>query len=237
MELQDPADGGVMLAGRRLSVEWAREALSSYPPTTVICYDLGGDPEGSPAPSDGLGLVDFGRAVLIDAGISGAEAAGLLKAARSAHDRGLWSSVDMEERLEDADPFERGGLYDRASDLYSHLRQVTGVGPTKATKLLHLKRPWLYPIVDSKVRELYDEPAREAAGVNPRAGEEGWSRVFWDPIREDLLTNLEVLGELKAWAAGHELEHLQRVGRLSRLRIQDMLAWKLARETRGDDVS
>lgn len=192
MKLQAPDDDGVMLAGRRLSVEWAREALSSYPPTTVICYDLGGDPEGSPAPSDGLTLVDFGRAVLIDAGISGAEAAGLLEAARSSQEDGLWSAVTMEARLEDADPLERGGLYDRANVLYEHLRAITGVGQTKASKLLHLKRPWLYPIVDSKVRELYDEPAREAARVNPRAGEEGWSRVYWDPIREDLLTNLEV---------------------------------------------
>ena len=58
-------------------------------------------------------------------------------------------------------------------DLYLPLLDIPGVSHAKASKLLHLKRPALFPILDSKLMALYRRPAAEAANAIPSLVTEG----------------------------------------------------------------
>lgn len=65
-----------------------------------------------------------------------------------------WAAAPIEAQLVEADPNISGELYDRAEALYDHFRTAAPrrVGVAKISKVLHLKRPGLFPILDSKVR-------------------------------------------------------------------------------------
>ncbi|MCA1702676.1 MAG: DUF6308 family protein [Actinobacteria bacterium] len=65
-----------------------------------------------------------------------------------------WHLVPADARLADADP--EGDLYWRAAELYGHFTTLHGVGDAIASKLLHLKRPAVFPILDALIREAYD---------------------------------------------------------------------------------
>jgi hypothetical protein len=55
--------------------------------------------------------------------------------------------------LADADPDATGGDFDHAADLYWYFTspdRIRGVGVAKLHKVLHVKRPGLYPILDKQ---------------------------------------------------------------------------------------
>jgi hypothetical protein len=231
----EPSDPRVMLiAGRKVTLERAERLVRDIPVPAVLHYDIGGDARGWPAPSDGLTVTDIGRVAFLDAEINGTDAARLLDASRDvpAGPGGLWDAVPHWATLEMADPASVPGLYDDALALYEHFHKVRGIGPAKASKLLHLKRPALYPIVDTKVMDLYRATGAPAAAAksNPRSKDRGWKEVFWDVIRNDLITNRRCLYELHqllvaAGTGGDEKAAL--LGRLGPLRLLGAILWRL----------
>jgi hypothetical protein len=56
----------------------------------------------------------------------------------------------------------------------------SGIGPARRSRQLHLKRPWLVPIADTRVVRTY----RNRAGN--WAASLGQASAFWEPAREDL---------------------------------------------------
>lgn len=101
-----------------------------------------------------------------------------------------WAAVPIDAQLVDADPHVSGELYDRAEALYDHFRTAAPrhVGVAKISKVLHLKRPGLFPILDSKVMAFYRLHARAAAARYPHRGRRA---MFWAAIRDDVCANLD----------------------------------------------
>lgn len=81
----------------------------------------------------------------------------------------LLEAIPVDAQLRDADPAKYDGLYDAMSALYVALLGP-GVRDSKVSKVLHLKRPSLYPILDSALAKFYRPAAREAASRYPERG-------------------------------------------------------------------
>jgi hypothetical protein len=141
----------------------------------------------------------------------------------------LWGAVPPDTRLADADPSVHGGLYDHALALFDHFHKAgkRGIGYGKISKVLHLKRPHLYPILDSKLRDAYRGPAAAAAQrfQQHRPGVR-WS--FWAAVRDDVLNpaNVEALKAVRTEMRAHENELVRRAAELSDVRLLDILAWR-----------
>ena len=71
-------------------------------------------------------------------------------------------------------------LYRAATAPYDKYR-LTNIGQAKRSKLLHLKRPWLVPIADTRVTAAY----RDRSGA--WAEELGIASGHWEAAREDLI--------------------------------------------------
>lgn len=86
------------------------------------------------------------------------------------------------------------------------LRGLSGVGPTITHKVLHHKRPWLFPIVDT-----------ETVNRLSRCGSE------WQTLHAELTNQVDPFKHLERWFAG---QAIKRGGvLLTRLRIHDILLW------------
>lgn len=86
------------------------------------------------------------------------------------------------------------------------LRGLSGVGPTITHKVLHHKRPWLFPIVDTKTVERLS-----------RCGGE------WQTLHAELTNQVGQFKHLEQWFAGQAIERGGVL--LTRLRIHDILLW------------
>jgi hypothetical protein len=180
-------------------------------PDTLAYYDFAGACT-APHPHDTVDLSDAGRLVVINARLTADDVPTMIAAAAEAP----WGLVDWEEDLITApDPED---LLGRAEKLYDHFRyfRERGLGPTRTHKLLHLKRPAVYPIVDSVVRRTYKRHAERAAEVRGRGGTH-----YWLALAEELRVNGEVFAALRE-ALGD-----QRIGQLSTPRLFDILIWSL----------
>ncbi len=102
---------------------------------------------------------------------------------------------------EQAEPLDAHGV---GSRLYAGLRELPGIGPTRASKLLARKRPRLFPIRDEVVAMVL-----------------GLGREFWEPLRQALRAQDGALdSRLRRLHAGAGL-----APEVSRLRVFDVLAW------------
>lgn len=202
-----------------LETETAAALLAGYPPETLDAYDAG--------PSSGLdcvGPAEIGRLIVIEP-LSQAVARSLVKAATDAP----WHLVPVDARLADADP--EGDLYWRAAELYGHFTRFHGVGDAIASKLLHLKRPAFFPILDALIRDAYDRGARAAYEQGKRCRHQlpHADRLYWAAIRADLVrpsNNLALATLRNALALGGE-SHEQRLARESDVRLIDMIVWRI----------
>lgn len=187
---------------------------------TVRYYDYRGTE--AITPSDGVTLEDLGRMALMNPRLSGNDCALMLKVGNDA--AVPWDAVPHGANLVDADPEEEAGLYDRAQALYKHFTTKSGIGDAKASKLLHIKRPYLFPVLDKEVRDFYDGAARKAAKSSDR-----WrstrSRLYWVAIRNDVIEGQQELAAIKAILA----PDAPLVAALPDVRILDILAWELTR--------
>jgi hypothetical protein len=135
-----------------------------------------------------------------------------------------WAHTDPSADLGDADPGHEGGLYDRANALYQHFRTDAprNVNMAKISKVLHLKRPALIPLLDSHLERRYRRLARQAALRYPARG---YSRLYWAAIRDDLLLNRDSITALRSRLAEDDREAVRRLIQLSDLRVLDILTW------------
>ncbi len=110
--------------------------------------------------------------------------------------------ADIDLWSDDSDRVE--GSLSAARDLYRALKDLSGVGPVTASKLLARKRPRLIPISDSVIQR--------ALGLKP-------SDPFWEPLRT-ALSESDVLAAIrKMRPSGFEW--------LSELRVLDIAIWML----------
>ncbi len=185
---------------------------------TVAKYDLGGS--GQP---DVLATDEVTRTRIIASRISAAESAWFVDRASSAP----WKTVPADASLADADPAEPDGLYAAAIALYEHFRDAApkGVAIAKIHKVLHLKRPALIPILDSRVLAAYGPAAAEAARRHPNLGAR---RLNWAAIREDLIdeSNARALAEVRDRLAADEDTAVRVMARLTDLRLLDAVTWR-----------
>ncbi len=97
--------------------------------------------------------------------------------------------------------------------------RFTNIGQAKRSKLLHLKRPWMVPIADTRVTAVYGD--RSAAW----AAELGVASGRWEAVREDLTAAVGDFEWLTAKLRTRREPAIQRLSRLTSLRLLDILAW------------
>lgn len=209
----------VFVAGRdAFTVEGAVEVLTSYEArfgATVLHYDLGGPDEIDL--DDGVSTTDLGRMVLINAGLDGKDGATLLAFDLAGGLRGL--GIDL--RLEDVDQRapETDDVYAQMNAVWRDLMALPNIKEAKVSKLLHLKRPELFPIIDSRILKIY----RSAADESDRSL--GWTvRHYWSAIAADVRANQGAFTQIRHLLMGASSSS-RRLVYLSDLRMQDILAW------------
>lgn len=211
-----------VVAGRRILQPTLRIiAYVRHHAGTVRRYDLGG--EGDPYL---LAASEVSRTRIIRSRISNKHRDWFVS--RAAQGRHLWRAVPPTACLAEADPQMHGQLYDDADALFAHflVPREHGVGVGKVSKVLHLKRPHLYPILDSQLAARYRELAA-AAAQRYGAQRHGLSRMFWAAIRDDLVnsTNVAAPARVRRNLASHSDELVRQAADLSDVRLLDILAW------------
>jgi hypothetical protein len=195
------------------------QALRNYAARTktVSQFDLAGtgDPEV-------LTAEEIARTRIISSRISRREASWLLQRSINAP----WSHVPADADLRLADPARRNELYDAMTQLYNHFRHEAprGVATAKVSKVLHLKRPALFPLLDSHVTRVYRKPARAHARLHP---DRCASHLYWAAIRSDLIAASDggILDELRQQLADDSATAVRKLGNLTDLRLLDICAW------------
>lgn len=119
-----------------------------------------------------------------------------------------------------ADPALDDGTYEAMDRLFKLMTDVPGVGWAKASKILHFKRPHLYPILDSRLVDMYQGPAALAAQAYPGRG---FTSMYWAAIRMDVMANRSALRELRATLLTQA--QLVRLADLSDVRMLDIFSW------------
>ena len=218
------AEQSVTVAGSTLSMAEAEHRLLEYAARhgeTLRWYDYGGDPDAGIRPSDGIALEDLGRLALIDTELTGRDAAALLGEITRGVD---WGIIGRDERLEDA--VYGGELQHRMREMWSQVRRPN-IANAKVSKLLHMKRPHMFPILDKQVRQLYWERAREVGAEYPMPAGQHVQRLFLEAIRQDVVASSDALDQLRAGFAG-ETGPAGWLAGLTTLRVFDILAWRPA---------
>ncbi|MDZ4092402.1 MAG: DUF6308 family protein [Arthrobacter sp.] len=205
----------ITIAGRTLSepVKTLIDYTKRYA-GTLATYDFGnkGDPNI-------LTADDIWTTRIIHSRFSHAERSALEE--RSSIWSENWAAIAPTACIVDADPEIEDGLYDAMQKLYSLMTDLHGVGWAKASKVLHFKRPDLYPILDSRLMDLYRDAATRAARQYKKRG---LTRMYWAAIRIDVMANTDALKKLREDlnTQGNETSKLSA---LSDLRILDILSW------------
>jgi len=208
--------GDITIVGERVTdpferlVDYAHEYAGK-----LVRYDLAG--RGAP---DSLSRTEVERTRVIASRISNRERDWFLQRGQDAP----WTEVDADADLDRADPADEHGVYDKANALYEHFRADAprGVNMAKISKVLHLKRPALIPLLDSHLERRYRRLARQAALRHPARG---YRRMYWAAVRDDLIANREGIAALKQRCAEDERETVRRVSKLTDLRVMDILTW------------
>lgn len=216
----------------------ARYLVEEYPRPTVKLYDL-----GDRSPRDKVTTDDIGRMVVFAARLDYKRAVRYLDGPLAP----AWPSKSDKSMKLEADPGLADDEWlgsDRVTQAYDLFRSINGTGThyAQTSKLLHLKWPAFYPIVDSRLRETFGNTILELFNDNRRQLEQKrplkrWGRVdvraYWLAFRHDLIDNQErgALAALRAAIESHPVEtkadreHRDNLGRVLDLRLLDMLAW------------
>jgi hypothetical protein len=200
-----------------------RQYARNYP-RTIREYDLGdvGDP-------DVLTEAEAWRSRIINSHLTYGERDEVVKRAASAP----WASVPAGADLVDADPAVPAGLFASMAKLYwafTWPERISGVAVAKLHKILHPKRPGLYPILDERIKSLYKpcaaawtERLRHLEGITAND-----SPPYWAAFRDDLVRNRDLLEDCKIRLAEDEDETVRLMAMLTCLRLQDIIAWMIA---------
>lgn len=205
----------IVIAGRVRSISECVDELRQYPGRTIIRYDLPGPGHPTPLTRD-----EVARTRSVYSRISDHQLRWFVERTASAP----WPPADADLRR--AEPNIRRGLYDQLEAFYRHFEEdaPSRVGRSKISKVLHIKRPAAFPILDSKVADVYLQNAMQAVERYPRLKYE--KVAYWVAIRDDLIANTEseALPELRAalgdkGTLGAHLDHI------TDLRLLDILTW------------
>jgi len=217
---------GLCIAGRTVDDPmpiW-RDYARSYP-RTIREYDLG--VRGHPYC---LTADEAWRSRIINSRLTRSECQEL--AARAAAPSCPWRDVPEDAGLSGADPAAQGGDFDQAARLYWHFtwpERIHGVRVAKVHKVLHIKRPALYPILDDKVRDLYRDSAKpwvdELVRLEVTLED---SPPYWAAIRQDVVCNEPRLDVYRHELAADDDETVALMARLTDLRLLDIAAWRIA---------
>lgn len=193
-------------------------------PRTIRDYDFGarGDPQV-------LTEAEAWRSRIINSRLTRSECDQVVRRALSAP----WVSVPVDADLVDADPSEPGRLFANATRLYWSFtwpERIPGVAVAKVHKILHLKRPGLYPILDERVKRLYRPCAAEWTSRLSHLGGATLadSPPYWSAFRDDLVRNCDVLRAYQAQMGEDEDGVVRTMAKLTCLRLQDIIAWMVA---------
>jgi hypothetical protein len=141
-----------------------------------------------------------------------------------------WSAVKPKWTLRDADPLQTGGVFDFAAQVFDvYLAAAeSGINVGKISKVLHLVRPSLFPVLDSRIRAAYWQLALDAAIAIRRSRPDfPYQRSFWAAIRDDLVANEDSLKALRKSAATHENARVRFMAiEISDVRLLDILVWQ-----------
>ncbi|GAA1356145.1 hypothetical protein GCM10009636_24950 [Arthrobacter koreensis] len=209
----------ITVAGRLRTLQEALAVLERYPRKTPATFDYPGGGE-----LDRLTVEEVIRTRKISSRISNKEVAYFVEVSAAAP----WISFAAD--LADAGP--ESTLFAAMTDLYLHFAEGSpkGVSFAKISKVLHLKQPSLFPILDSHIARSYAPAAKMLHTDYPQLG---WRRRTWLAVRNDLL-------EVRASGALTELRHLLRsyesddankqqqvrlLDGLTDLRLLDILVW------------
>lgn len=208
------------VAGRIRTVSEALEVMRKYPYKTPVAFDFVG--AGEPGK---LTVDEVMRTRKVSSRMSRKEAAYFVDGASTAP----W--VDASADLADADPHQ-AGLFDAMSALYWHFAEPApkGVSIAKVSKVLYMKYPQLYPILDTHLMKAYAPAIKNLKGEFPELGRR---RKAWIAVRTDLLQAREsgALEKLRSDLRGFEGKDEQERTRvramdtLSDLRLLDILVW------------
>lgn len=208
------------VAGKIRSMEDALGVFEQYPHKTPAAFDFVG-----PGEPGVLTAVEVIRTRKISSRISNKELPFFVETASTAP----W--MDASADLAEADP-TNGHLFPSMTDLYWHFaeRAPKGVSVAKISKVLHLKMPNLFPILDSHLARSYAPATKMLRIAYPQFG---WRRRTWIAVRNDLLAarTSGALDELRGRIRGYETtdtkksDHVQRMDHLTDLRLLDILVW------------
>lgn len=177
---------------------------------TLTWFDRVGSPP-DPSPNE-ITLADLARITAINARLRAGNINTLMTRKKASS---LLAQVPTDTALTEITPEDT--VWSKASELYEAFR-VSGIGQARRSKLLHLKRPHLIPIWDSRVQRAYPRRLFGAAGGR-------WARV-----REDMLANsadnIHVRDLLHDRASDGSIP-AARSASLTDLRLHDIVAWSL----------
>jgi hypothetical protein len=211
MERTKVTDTQLYVVGEPISIVDALARLSRYP-SRPARYDLPG-----PGLPDAITNDEIRRTRAVSSRISQVQGEWFINRGCSAP----WVPVDAD--LREADPAAADGLYDAMLALYAHFESdaPSGVSLAKISKVLHLKRPGLFPILDSRLLRQYAQLARQAAQAYPARR---YKRAHWAAIRTDLLRSSPGLALLRESLETQPLP-LKNLQLVSDLRLLDMIIW------------
>jgi hypothetical protein len=143
----------------------------------------------------------------------------------------LWLSaggadIPPDARIQDADPLHRHGLYDQVQAVVREFVARRGVGYTKAYKVLHVKRPHLFPVLDARLRRLYAGVERQYSRDNQLLLQDDYN--YWGVIRGDVIRNETALRDCREQLEAG-VDRLPRMVSLSDIRLLDIVSWRMAR--------
>lgn len=212
------------VAGHVRNLENAMGVLERYPRKTPAAFDFLG--AGKPRELTAQEVI---RTRKISSRISNKEVAFFVETAATAP----W--INPAADLANADPdavLVDGQLFASMTDLYWHFAENApkGVSFAKISKVLHLKLPSLFPILDSHIARSYAPAAKMLRRDYPQVG---WRRRTWIAVRSDLLEARAsgALDELRRRLRSYESNDINKqqevrlLDGLTDLRLLDILVW------------
>jgi hypothetical protein len=197
--------------------------MEDYPRKTPAAFDYVGS--GEPG---NLTAQEVIRTRKISSRISNKEVAFFVDAGATAP----WTEPAADLASANPDPADEGELFSEMTDLYWHFAKNApkGVSFAKISKVLHLKLPHLFPILDSHLARSYAPAAKLLRTDYPHFG---WRRRTWIAIRNDLLEarTSGALSELRCQLRSYESGDINRqrevrlLDGLTDLRLLDILVW------------
>lgn len=202
------------IGSRKVGVDDAFVRLRHYAeasPAILRYYDGLPEPDrdGGSDP-DRITLEDLARTMVIGSDLKANDIPWLLEVEAEKE----FAVIPVDARLEDAVP--GGDLFEAAGALDEKFSGHRGFGQAKKSKLLHLKRPYLFPISDSFIRITY---SHAVAGAD-----------FLAAVHHDLVNtaNARDFGKLEARLAREAATSPARLlANAPRLRLLDILASQL----------